>query len=225
VIVKICGITNVEDARHALDAGADWIGLNFVSGPRKIDVATAKTILVQLDQPARAVALVAMEDGSADPQLLNVLRSRGVARLQLYGDVPAATVAQLHTERFETIVVRVIHNAASLDLLDSFLKTCGSRRPDYVLLDAPMAGRQGGTGRRFDWPMLAVAHERGRYAAWPPILLAGGLTPDNVAEAIRILHPSGVDVSSGIESQPGKKDPAKVQAFIQAARAPVLTKK
>jgi len=218
MIVKICGITNAEDARQAVSAGADWIGLNLVSGPRKIDLATAQAILAQLNQPARAVALIAMETVLADPNPLNTLRACGVARLQLYGEVTPAAVAQLHRGGFETVLVHAVGDDASLDSLDAIVRTYRSSPPNYVLFDAAVVGKQGGTGRRANWSLLREARLQGRCSISPPMILAGGLTPENVAEAIHAVQPIGVDVSSGVESTPGKKDARKVEAFIQAAR-------
>ncbi len=255
MIVKICGITTVEDARYALGCGADWIGLNLVAGPRRIEISAAVSIAAQLPDPSRAVALTAfpgatpynppLRRGEANslPADLETLRRAGVLRLQVYGAVTAEVLGDLNGRGFETILVHPLADEASFDALENFLARCGDRRPDYVLFDAPSFEPQaeargssaesqalrspresgtisplGGTGRRANWMALADAYTAGRYAAWPPILLAGGLTPHNVGEAIRVTHPVGVDVSSGVEMSPGRKDPEKVTAFVRAAR-------
>ncbi len=106
----------------------------------------------------------------------------------------------------------------SLDELGVLLIACGEHKPDHVLLDAGIPDQLGGTGRRLDWERLAKERSAGRFNDWPAVILAGGLTPANVAEAIRLTNPAGVDVSSGVETNPGRKDHAKVERFIQATR-------
>lgn len=218
MIVKICGVTTVDDARAALAAGADWIGLNLVAGPRRIDPDTAAHILSRLDDPGRAVGLVALAQGSSVPPMAATLLDHGVRRLQLYGEVTPEAVGRCRAGGFETIVAWPVEDEASLTLLDEFLGACLDARPSFVLFDAATWDRLGGTGQPANWAVIAGARQAGRFAAWPPVLLAGGLTPDNVADAVAAVLPVGVDVSSGVESQPGSKDPAKVKAFIAAAR-------
>ncbi len=219
MIVKICGITTLEDARFALHAGADWIGLNLVSGPRRIDLPAALAILQELDDPSRAVALLTLPGSSPDEPTMNALVDHDVRRLQLYGQVTPDTLAALNERRFETILVRHVADGESLNMLDGFLAACTDARPNYVLFDAAVQGQPGGTGHRANWDAMAGARARGRYADWPPVILAGGLTPDNVAEAIRLVAPAGVDVSSGVEAVPGRKDGTKVTRLITVARA------
>ncbi len=218
MLVKICGVTTVDDARAALAAGADWIGLNLVDGPRRIDPDTAARILSRLDDPGRAVGLVTLERGAFVPSMAATLRDHGVRRLQLYGEVTPEAVGRCSAEGFETIVVQPVENEASLTLLDEFLAACLDARPSFVLFDAATPDRLGGTGQPANRAVIAGARQAGRFAGWPPVLLAGGLTPDNVADAVAAVLPAGVDVSSGVEAQPGRKDPAKVNAFIVAAR-------
>ena len=219
MIVKICGITSTFDAVSALDAGADWIGLNLVAGPRRIEPTRAAEIVSALPDAHRAVVLVALESGRISEPVEDVLRQAGVSRLQIYGDTNAGAVAELLTGGFEVIVVQQIVDATSFEALDRLLGQCGAARPTYALLDAPAGSRLGGTGRRADWDLIARTRNAGQMEDWPPVLLAGGLTPDNVADAVATLRPSGVDVSSGVESAPGSKDAGKVRAFIAAARA------
>ncbi len=218
MIVKICGITTADDALHALGAGADWIGLNLVAGSRRIGLPTAQAILVRLPNPAAAVVLVELHHGKIDPALGAALRNHGVRRLQLYGDVNPTALEALADAGFESIVVQPVGDQRALDLLGAFLSACRSKRPDYLLCDAASPTEKGGTGRVADWQALRAAREGGRFAGWPPILLAGGLTPENVAQAVGIVAPAGVDVSSGVESSPGRKDPQRVAQFIRAAR-------
>ena len=218
MLVKICGVTNVGDARAALTAGADWIGLNLVAGPRRVDLDTAAHILSRLDDPGCAVGLVTLEAGGFMPSPAAKLGEHGLRRLQLYGEVTPEAVGRCTAEGFETIVVQPVQDEGSLTLLDEFLAACRDARPSFVLFDAAAGDRLGGTGKPANWAAIARARAAGRFAAWPPVLLAGGLTPTNVADAVAAVSPAGVDVSSGVESQPGSKDPVKVRAFIAAAR-------
>lgn len=237
MIVKVCGICGVEQAAMVLDAGADWIGLNLVGGLRRIDLRTAEEILASLTEPERAVVLWEVgtptaPTGDRGPgtkphadDALDQFRRLGVRRLQVYGVATAASavpiavrdLTRLSERGFETILVRHITDDASIAECGAFLKECCVARPQYVLLDAATKGRLGGTGRRLDWKMLRAARESGRFADWPPIILAGGLTPENVREAIEAVRPFGVDVSSGVESAPGLKTEAAVRAFSRAA--------
>ncbi len=242
MLVKICGITNIDDARYALSAGADWIGLNLVAGPRRIELLAAERILRQLDDPSRVIALVALDQDRMPESLIAALGAHGVHRLQVYGErtppvnrlAPVDRLAlvnrlavvnrlagafrRLAAEGFALITVQPVADDASLASLDALLTSCGEDRPGHVLFDASVPGALGGTGRRAAWDVIARARAEGRYEHWPPVLLAGGLNPGNVAEAVRRLSPAGVDVSSGVESAPGRKDRQKIEAFIAAAR-------
>jgi phosphoribosylanthranilate isomerase len=224
MLVKICGITNIDDARYALSAGADWIGLNLVAGPRRIELLAAERILRQLDDPSRVIALVALDQDRMPESLIAALGAYGVHRLQVYGErTPpvnrlAGAFRRLAAEGFALITVQPVADDASLASLDALLTSCGKDRPGHVLFDASVPGALGGTGRRAAWDVIARARAEGRYEHWPPVLLAGGLNPGNVAEAVRRLSPAGVDVSSGVESAPGRKDRQKIEAFIAAAR-------
>ena len=218
MVIKICGLTNAADARFALDAGADWVGLNLVAGPRKLPLDEAVRIAKNLDDPSRAVALVRATAGLVNDTELSTLRDCGVRRVQLYGDVSATTIDQIKQAGLDAIVVQAISGDASIAELDELLKTLGDLQPAHLLLDAHAPGKQGGTGRRADWNAIRKAQGAGLLSAWPPLLLAGGLTPDNVASAIKSVTPAGVDVSSGVEASPGKKDHVKVLAFVNAVR-------
>ena len=219
MLVKICGITNIVDAKIALDAGADWIGLNLVGGPRRIDLPAACRILAALPDPACAVVLLSVTTSHLPTETVVKLRDMGVERLQLYGQVSPYVVGEAHHRGLETIFVQPVHDHDPLGELDDFLTRCGDRPPQYVLFDASVPGRQGGTGQQANWDVLADARTEGRFDRWPPVLLAGGLLPGNVNGALGIVSPIGVDVSSGVESIPGRKDRAKVQAFVEAVHS------
>jgi phosphoribosylanthranilate isomerase len=190
LIVKICGITRPEDAAAAEEAGADWIGLNFWPGSkRRVSVEVAKAIRTRL--PKIGVFVNAPLE-----EIRRIAGEIGLDRIQLHGDEPTD---------FWTGPPPALRVVRGVDRL-----TAGD---ELVLLDAATPG-YGGAGEALDWNAVRAAVERtGRR-----IILAGGLTPANVASAIAIVRPAGVDVASGVESAPGVKDPDKIRAFVRAAR-------
>ena len=219
--VKICGITRLEDALNAAEAGADAIGLNFVAGPRRIDVATAARILDGLPPFATPVALVRLdESGRMPPEVAELLVSRRVAHVQLYGSVTGQAVAQLGEEGFtKPLLVARVQDRDFAASVTATISACGDRRPAAIVLDAYDPSRLGGTGQAFCWPWVMQARDAGELDAWPPVLLAGGLNPDNVAQAVAQARPWGVDVSSGVESAEGHKAMEKMIRFVETARA------
>jgi len=218
MIVKVCGITSVDDGRDALRAGADWIGLNLVGGPRRLDLAQADEILAALSDPQRAVVLVSLVEGRMPSVTAARLGSRGVRRVQLYGEVTPAALHAVGRAGFQVILVRPVRGPESFAPLETLLAASGNATPEYVLFDTAVEGRLGGTGTVANWDAIVAARRQGRSHRWPRAILAGGLTPENVAVAIRTVQPAGVDVSSGVESEPGCKDPAKVAAFVEQVR-------
>ncbi len=201
VKVKICGITSVTDGLAATAAGADMIGLMFYErSPRHVAWATAQAI-------ARALPAHVLKVGVfVDPPVEVVGRAIaecGVTLLQFHGDEPPDFCTQFGVMSVKAFRIR---DAASLAALPAY-------RTDAWLLDAFSPAALGGTGEQFNWELAVEAKKPGR-----PIFLAGGLTPENVAEAVRRVQPFAVDVSSGVESAPGKKDPAKMRAFVTAAK-------
>jgi phosphoribosylanthranilate isomerase len=219
--IKICGITNVEDAVAAVDAGADAIGLNFYEkSPRCVSASQATRIAESVTDRAEIVGVVVNKDAK---QLQQLLQQTRFPWIQLHGDEPPQIfhdllkVEFLSDFPFQSIRARRLGEggtrAIALDLNACCLDGGG---PSAVLIDAASSGAYGGTGCTVDWNSL-VMHES--WLGGFPILLAGGLTPDNVAEAIRIVRPAAVDVASGVELSPGKKDPHKVRDFVAAAKA------
>jgi phosphoribosylanthranilate isomerase len=201
VRVKICGITNVEDALHAASCGADALGFVFYpQSPRFLTPEQAREIMTALPPFVAAVGLFVNEEPA---RVREVADFCGLDLLQLHGDEPAAGCS---FPPYRVIKALRVKNAESLAGLSAYPVSA-------VLLDAWMADAYGGTGHRFDWQMAAHAAREGT------VILAGGLTPENVGEAVRIVHPYGVDVSSGVELAPGRKDHEKVAAFIRNARA------
>lgn len=219
VLVKICGITNVRDAVHALDAGADWIGLNLVGGPRKVTIAFVLKVNENLRQPDRVVVLGEHENLTI--WKVDSFFESGIVHFQIYGQMSLNRQREMQERGCKVIHVQHVSGMESFDALDHYLEQRHEKLPDFLLFDAPIRvedGALGGTGRLANWRAIEMAQQQGRDRAWPPIILAGGLNPDNVAEAVQRIRPFAVDVSSGVEKSPGVKDRAKVEAFIAAAK-------
>jgi phosphoribosylanthranilate isomerase len=205
VRVKICGITNVEDALLACELGADAIGLNFYSNsPRCISPFMASKIIRKLPPFVASVGIFVNWQAAAVTTLAKAL---GLSAAQVHGDEPPQLVTEIAKK---VSVIKALHVEKG-SALPPFAKY---RAATGFLLDAPHSGQYGGTGKTADWGAAHTAAKSHR------ILLAGGLTPENVAEAILAVRPYAVDVTSGVESKPGKKDPAKLRAFFdEVARA------
>lgn len=202
VKVKICGITNVEDAQTAVAAGADLLGFVFYEGsPRHVTIEQAAAI-TRVVPPY--VVRVGLFVNAAEELVSDATTACGLQLLQFHGDEKPEYCRQFPAMSMKAFRVK---DAETIRQLPEF-------PTDAWLLDAFVPGQLGGTGHSFNWDLAIDAVKLGR-----PVFLAGGLTPENVAEAVRKVRPFGVDVSSGVESAPGKKDPAKVRAFIQAAKA------
>jgi phosphoribosylanthranilate isomerase len=210
--IKICGITTVEDALLAAEAGADAIGLNFYErSPRYVTAERAKEICAALP---RGVAKVGVFVNSLPKGVVATAERLGLDAVQLHGDEGPDFLAALG----QLPVIRAFRcKEATLDGVRAFLNLCEpAAHPVAILLDAHAPGGYGGTGQVLDW--AAIRREQHKLGGLP-LILAGGLTPENIAEAIRIARPAAVDTASGVESAPGKKDSAKVRAFITAAKA------
>src|SRR6266545_4243654 len=205
VRIKICGVTTPEDARFAAEAGADAVGLNFYpKSPRYLTPQAAAEIVRAL--PA-FTAPVGVFVGMPIRQVCAVAYQLGLRGVQTYDDRPPAedTFPFAHVPAFR------VKDAAGLDHVRQFVEaaTALGRRPAAVLIDSHVEGQMGGTGHRGPWELL-----RG-FDPGVPVVLAGGLTPENVAEAIAVVRPWGVDVASGVERAPGLKDPNKVAEFVK----------
>jgi phosphoribosylanthranilate isomerase len=222
--VKICGITNVEDAVAAVEAGADAIGLNFYEGsPRCVGRAEARRIS---DSAYGGVLSIGVFVNHRDEEVARLLQNANLDGVQFHGDEPPGLVAawahRLRSSGGDDLPPLVIRarrfDHGGSESIQADLNSCHAAgcAPGAVLIDASKPGEYGGTGETVPWPQLA---DHKRWIGNTQLILAGGLTPENVAEAIRIVQPYGVDVASGVESSPGKKDPAKVHDFVAAARA------
>ena len=217
--VKICGMTCPEDAQLAFDAGADAIGLNFVGGPRQIDLAAAPAILAAVPSCRTAFALVRLGPDGVDPGVDALLTRHAIRCVQAYGDASPSNLRRLIAQGRRPLVVcrpDVDNLRASID---AALGGLTSADVFALLLDAFAPGQLGGTGRTLDWDALAQARARGELEGLPPIVLAGGLNSANVRHAITRVAPWGLDVVSGVEARPGHKDPQAVADFVRAAKA------
>lgn len=198
--VKICGITNLEDAIAAVDAGCDAVGFVFAKSPREISADDAKEIIKRLPPFVKTVGIFVNED----PDLVkDVARKCRLDLLQFHGDEDPE-----YCKRFDLGVIKAfrIKDKEALKDIERY------RNIGAYLLDTFSKDAYGGTGVRFNWELVKEVRDIG------PIILAGGLTISNVKEAIREIHPYGVDVSSGVESSPGKKDHRKIREFIRMVR-------
>lgn len=204
VKVKICGLTNAEDAAVAVEAGADALGFVFhKKSPRCAETAAVKAIIKELPPFVLPIGVFVNEEPNV---VRDVMDRCGLALAQLHGDETAAYCEMLGRPVLKAIRLR---DRGSFLALAEFQGRAGVRG---FLVDAFSSSAYGGTGQVADWSLAAEA------AAVACILLAGGLTPENVAQAVGQVRPYGVDVSSGVEARPGKKDHAKVRAFVQAVK-------
>jgi phosphoribosylanthranilate isomerase len=203
--VKICGITRPEDAELAAALGAWAIGFNFWPGSkRRCDPAVAAGIARALRRQLEPVGVF------VNPTLDEVVRLAegvGLTHVQLHGDEGPSFCTAV-AERTGARVIKALRVGSIADIRDA-----ERFHTDFHMFDAAAGSAYGGTGRTFDWALVAQRHSK------IPLILSGGLTHENVAEGIAAVHPWGVDVASGVESAPGVKDPAKVEAFIAAAHA------
>jgi len=202
--IKICGITNQIDALHAVDAGADALGFVFYKkSPRHVSPKVVKSIVANLPPFVLPVGVFVNEEAQV---VRDIMDECGLALAQIHGDETAD-----YCESLGRPVVRGIR-LRDRNTLMAMAEYKGRARVRGFVLDAFSEAAYGGTGKTADWTLAKEAAQSFSF------LLAGGLTPDNVQEAIQKVQPYGVDVSSGVEARPGKKDPAKIQAFIQAAK-------
>ncbi|MBF0639056.1 phosphoribosylanthranilate isomerase [Pseudomonas protegens] len=198
---KICGITRIEDALAAVAAGADAIGLVFYAkSPRAVNVQQARAIIAALPPFVTSVGLFV---NASRCELGEILDAVPLDLLQFHGDESADDCEGYHRPYIKALRVKAGDDIAAACL--------AYPRASGILLDTYVEGVPGGTGEAFDWSLVPQGLSK-------PIILAGGLTPDNVAAAIARVRPYAVDVSGGVEQGKGIKDPAKIQAFMQAVR-------
>jgi phosphoribosylanthranilate isomerase len=198
--IKICGVTRLEDALLAVDLGAAALGFNFYPpSPRYIEPAAARAIVRRLPPFVTPVGVFANETDAS--YVISLAHQAGATAVQVHG--PRFPALHELLSGFTLMVAVAVREGFKPEELSKF-------KPSAYLLDAFDPERLGGTGKTFDWN---VARQAKRYG---PIMLAGGLTPENVGQAVREVRPFGVDVASGVESAPGIKDPIKLRAFFAA---------
>jgi phosphoribosylanthranilate isomerase len=221
--VKICGMTNLEDALIAVDAGADAVGFVFYEkSPRCVSVEAAREIVERLPESVEKVGVFIDFDCSA---IHSTVSAAGMTAVQLHGIHSLESVWQDPRPAIECVgVAKLIPMIPSSVLQDErddkdsgiMIRQRSGEKVFAILIDKQVNGLNGGTGATFDWES-----SRGMIQALSisfPVIVAGGLTPSNVGGAMKILQPFGVDVVSGVEARPGKKDPRKVSAFVRAVR-------
>ena len=200
VRVKVCGITNVSDARSAVRCGVDALGFVFANSPRKVSPERARAIVAAIPPFVCPVALFV--DAESD-YIREVCDFCGISTVQLHGNEPSSLLPALHPLK----IIKAIRVKQRSDVSTVERYMC-----DAYLLDTHVQGKQGGTGQTFNWEWAAKAKRHG------PLILAGGLTPENVGEAIRVTKPYAVDVSSGVELAPGEKSGKLIEAFVRATQ-------
>lgn len=208
MLIKICGITNLEDAQEAVKAGADALGFNFYPGsPRYITPLEARSIIECLPEDTLCIGVFVNERPENVARIANVA---GLGGLQFHGDETPE-----YTSAFDYHLVGSRFRIKALSVGADFEPRIAARhQTDAILLDAFDRRARGGTGQTFDWEV--ARHTR---ALVPKLFLAGGLGPENIEEAIRMVRPYGVDACSCLESEPGRKDTKRVRDFIGQARA------
>ena len=208
--VKICGLTNLEDTIVAIEAGADMLGFNFYSGsPRYIEPGLCSEITGALSAEHAAIPMVGVFVNASTATIANILEKCGLDLAQLHGDEPPEILKQLEGRGFKAIRPQ---NLLEADAEARRFAHMGPKDGPALLVDTYEPGQYGGTGDLGDWSLAGTLANR------MPILLAGGLTPDNVTAALEQVRPWGVDVASGVESRPGQKNAGKLRQFIQAVR-------
>jgi phosphoribosylanthranilate isomerase len=208
--IKICGVKTVTEALAAMEAGADLIGFNFYpKSPRSIDLGICKDIMSVMRKYGH-ITYVGVFVNAAVGEIRSTMETCGLNLAQLHGDEPPQMLNELAGTAFKAIRLSTDSKTDSRMVTDF----AESRREivPAVLVDAAVKGLYGGSGVTADWNGAAELAKK------YPLLLAGGLTPENVAQAVRQVRPWGVDVASGVESAPGEKDAAKMKSFVQAVR-------
>ena len=197
--IKICGITNLEDALACVDAGADALGFVLAESPRRVEAETIKNIVTRLPKTILKVGIFVNEKLET---LQQTVLNCGLDYAQLQGEESGEYIRRLEVACLKVFRVKD----------DGILAEIESAKTNLFMLDAYQDGQRGGTGKIFNWEIAKQAKRHGKF------FLSGGLNPDNVKSAIKKVHPYGVDVSSGVEKFPGKKDLEKVREFIKRVR-------
>jgi len=201
LFVKICGVTNVEDAQFALECGADAIGLNFYErSPRFVTMERAQEIVSKLSEHKSKIGVFV---NASRKRILEVIKTVNLSAVQLVGQHGPDDLVN-----FESSVIKVfrVYPGFDVEVLRNYII-------DAFLLDTYQDETYGGTGKTFDWNVAIKAKEYGK------VILSGGLNSENIEDAVKYVQPYGVDVNSGVELRPGRKDPRKIRDFIARARS------
>lgn len=201
--VKVCGITNIEDAQCAADCGANALGFIFAQSGRHVDVATVQDIVQTIPPFVSKVGVFVNEDAE---EVVRIFRAASLDYVQLHGEESADYLRKLRSLEGRIIKAIRVRDEASVACLSEYQEAAA------FLLDTYVEEVPGGTGRTFDWDLVHLAKEHGK-----PVIIAGGLSPENVERALA-LRPHAVDGNSGLETSPGRKDPVKVREFIRRVR-------
>ena len=201
-LVKVCGITDPADARVAADAGADAVGLVFAESLRRVSVEEARLVAIALPENVIRVGVFV---NAAPVEVLRISRAVGLDLVQLHGDETPEDVTAVRDGGVKVMKALRVRDASSLEALDLY-------EADLFLLDAYSERARGGTGERFDWGVAKSLRGRDN------IVVSGGLGPENVREAVELFEPYGVDASSSLEDEPGRKNGERVRRFVLAAR-------
>jgi phosphoribosylanthranilate isomerase len=201
-LVKICGITNAGDARAAADAGADAVGFIFAESPRRVGIEEAREISLALPEYVLRVGVFVNEEPE---EVLRISCEVGLDLAQLHGDETPQAVTAVREGGVRVMKALRVRNAGSLEALNAY-------EADLLLLDAYSEKARGGTGEQFDWGMAKSLRGRDN------IVVSGGLGPENVREAVALFEPYGVDASSSLEDEPGRKNGERVRRFVLATR-------
>ena len=214
--IKVCGISDVATAQTAVNAGASAIGLNFfVKSPRSVAPNVAAEIVSAL---AMTAALpIGLFVNHSQNEIETIATHAGLSAIQLHGDEFPQFIADLQQRHPDWEILKAFRIGNSLQPVAEFIAECNRLKVRLAgcLLDACVDGSFGGTGTVAPWELIAHEYDR---ASWPPLILAGGLTPDNVAAAIKTVRPMGVDTASGVESSPGVKDTKLITRFVAEAQ-------
>ncbi|MGO9211814.1 MAG: phosphoribosylanthranilate isomerase [Terriglobales bacterium] len=216
VWVKICGTTNLEDAQAAVDAGADALGFVFAQSPRRIRPSEAKRIIAALPRKVESVGVFVNQKSEV---ILETAEKAGLTGVQLHGDETLEFAHELRDGARAAGIKLRVYKAIAMKLLTAGELDLASPKNliSAYVLDSGSWTKRGGTGKKFDWKQAAplVRFVGGRF----DLIIAGGLNPENVVKAVGLFRPWGVDVVTGVEREPGKKDHEKVRAFVKAAKS------
>jgi phosphoribosylanthranilate isomerase len=217
--VKICGTTSVEDALIAVEAGADAVGFVFTTSPRIVTPEQVRLIVAEIPESVEKIGVFVNE---STERIRTIVEGTALTGVQLHGDEGDRLMAEVNAMYAANGQKPKLYRAIQLpqNFAGELNQGLGwpDRRawPDAILFDAAHGPLRGGTGKQFDWKAAVPLVEA--MQAQIPVIIAGGLDPENVGDAIRLFHPYGVDVVSGVEASPGKKDPEKVCEFVRVVR-------